>query len=171
MGALPIYKKSFFCSPYRTDGLGLAMTYEHGLVQCNVLVDNRFEGYEDVIHGGIVTGILDTMVWYSILLDGRKICMTRNIEMDFFRPVFCNRPYRAKSRYLGVDGKDVHAEGWIEDENGEICTRFTGLFREAKDLPFSAIVNRFDFSRSAPEIKDYLLSLIDEQEESAGKHL
>ena len=171
MGVLPIYKRSLFCSPNRADGLGLTMTYENGLVQCRVLVDNRFEGYEDVIHGGILTGILDTMIWYSILLDGRRICMTRNIDIDFFKPVLCNRPYGAKSRFLGVEGKDVHAEGWIEDENGEVCTRLTGMFREAKDVPLSTIVNRFDFSRAAPEIKDYLFALVEEQERRADKGL
>ncbi len=162
MGILPAYKNSFFCSPTRPDGLGLTMTYLDGIVRCDVLVDNRFEGYEDVIHGGIVMGILDTMMWYAILLETRKIAMTRTIEMDFYKPVLCNVVYPARAQFLKVEDRDIFASAWFEDANGEVCTSVTGLFREAKDLPLTSLIDRLDFARSDPEMVKHFLSLLKE---------
>jgi acyl-coenzyme A thioesterase PaaI-like protein len=159
-GRLPVYRDSFFCGTERPDGLELTMTYENRLVQCDVFVDTRFEGYTDVLHGGMVFGIMDVMIWYAIFMETRKICMTRKTETEFLKPVMCNIHYTAKARFLYIDERDVHAEAWIENENGEICAKVNALFREARDLPASDFINRFDFTITTPEIRDHFLSLL-----------
>jgi len=160
MDILPVYKKSFFCSPLREDGLKLTMVYENGYILCDVIVDNRYEGYEDIVHGGMVMGILDTMMWYAIFMATKKIAMTRHIDMDFFKPVMCNKLYKAKSNFLRIVERDIYAYASIEDENGELCAQVTGLFREAKDLPLQEFIDRLDFSLTPPEIKEYFMSIL-----------
>jgi acyl-coenzyme A thioesterase PaaI-like protein len=164
MDILPVYKHSFFCGRQRENGLMLKMSYDKGLVLCDVHVDNKFEGYRDVVHGGIVMGILDTMMWYAILMSEKKVCMTRHIDMDFLKPIFCNTLYKAKSEFLRVEGKDVYASALMEDLNGEVCMKLTGLFREAKDLTVSQVITRLDFSDASPGMKEYFLSLAGKDE-------
>lgn len=161
MNVLPVYKNSFFCGPTRIDGVGQTLTYEDGLVRCDLFVDRRFEGYAGVVHGGVVTGILDTMMWFSILLETGKVCMTRNINMDFHKPVLCNTRYKATSRFERIEEKDVFASAWIEDDAGEAYTKIAGLFREGKDVPIRSIIDRFDFSKTGPDLKARFLSLAD----------
>jgi len=57
-----------FCGLNRKDGLHLKILYEPELVYCQVNLDNRFEGFTNVLHGGIIFGILDVIIWYTIFM-------------------------------------------------------------------------------------------------------
>ena len=164
-GRLPAYRDSFFCSPDRPDGIQLAMTYEDHSVLCDVFVDNRFEGYTNVVHGGMVFGILDVMIWYAIFMETQKICMTRKTDTDFLKPVMCNAVYKAKARFLAIEGRDVLASAWIENEAGEVCAKVEAVFREARDIPVQDFMEKFDFSYASPEIKAHFLSCLGERAE------
>jgi uncharacterized protein (TIGR00369 family) len=161
MGVLPVYKESFFCGFTRPDGLQLEMVYENGVVFCKMDISNRFEGYTDVVHGGMLFGILDVIIWYAIFMETKKISMTRKTEMEFFKPVMCGLSYIAKGRFLNIEERDIFAEAWIEDHGGKIYAKVNALFREAKDISVSHFINKFDFSRTAPEIKEHFYSLLD----------
>jgi uncharacterized protein (TIGR00369 family) len=160
MGILPVYKDSFFCSPNRKDGLRLNMIYEKGTVYTDMFVDNRFEGYEDVVHGGIIFGILDVIMWWVTFMETKKICMTRKTEMDFFKPVMCNTQYKAKGELLRIEDRDIYASAWVEDSSGECYAKVTALFREGKDISIPAFIDRLDFTNTPPEIKEHFLSLL-----------
>ncbi len=159
-GRLPAYRDSFFCGTQRPEGLELAMTYEDHLVLCDINADKRFEGYKDVLHGGMIFGIMDVMIWYVIFMETKKICMTRKTESEFIMPVMCNTLYRAKARYLSTDDRDVHASAWIETVGGEVCARVNALFREAKDVPVDQFIDRFDFTIADPEVKKHFFSIL-----------
>lgn len=161
-GRLPAYNDSFFCSPDRPDGIQLTMTYEDHSVLCDVLVDTRFDGYRNVVHGGMIFGIMDVMIWYAIFMETRKICMTRKTDTEFLKPVMCNAVYKAKARFLSIEGRDVLAAAWIENDEKEVCTKVEAVFREAKDIPVDTFIERFDFSYTPPEIKAHFLSLLNE---------
>ena len=163
MSILPVYADSFFASKKRPDGIGLDVLYENGVVYTNMFVDTRFEGYKSVVHGGIVFGILDVIMWYTILLETRKICMTRKTEMEFLKPVLCNTMYRAQGKLIGVEDKDVLVSAWAEDDQGERYAEVKAVFREAKGLDVSEFVDSFDFSLTSPDIKEFFYSLIPEK--------
>lgn len=164
MGVLPVYRQSFFCGPDREDGLRLTMIYEDGMVYADMCVDNRFEGYEDIVHGGMIFGILDVIMWYIIFMETEKICMTRKTEMEFLKPVLCSTHYWAKGKVEHIEDRDIYASAWVEDEQGECYARVTALFREGKDIPVPAFIGRFDFSRSSPEIRKFFISLLERHE-------
>ncbi|HOD76620.1 MAG TPA: hypothetical protein PKJ17_11355, partial [Syntrophorhabdaceae bacterium] len=67
-GRLPAYKKSFFLSPERPDGLQLQIFHEDGIVYSDLFIDNRFEGYADVLQGGMIFGILDVIAFVPRIL-------------------------------------------------------------------------------------------------------
>ncbi len=160
-GRLPAYRQSFFMSPEREDGLQLQMFYQDGAVYCDLLVDTRFEGYSEVLHGGMIFGVLDVIIWYVIFMRSKKIAMTRKVDMEFFKPVMCNSSYRAKGELTKIEDKNIFATAWVEDAAGEVYARLNAIFREGKDFDVAAFIDRFDFSTTTPAIKDYFLSLLD----------
>ncbi len=164
MSILPVYPTSFFASEKRKDGMQLTIQYEDGIVYTNMNLDSRFEGYKGVVHGGMVFGVLDVLVWYSILLKTHKICMTRKTEMEFLKPVLCGIPYRAEARVVAVEDRDIIAFAWVQDEHGEHYAEVKAIFREAKGLNISDFVNSFDFSQTSPEIREFFYSLIPEND-------
>ncbi len=162
-GRLPVYKESFFLGPGRADGLQLQMFYEDGYVYSDFFVDNRFEGYRNVVHGGITFGVLDSLLWSIIFMEAKKIAMTRKVEMEFTKPIHCNTHYKALSKLLGMEGKDIRAVAWVEDSNGETYAKVEAVFREAKGINTAALLKRFDFSVTTPEMKEYFLSRAEEK--------
>ena len=161
-GTLPAYGQSFFLSPKRKDGLQLTMMYEDSCVYTDFFVDRRFEGYTNVVHGGMIFGVLDVILWYVILMETKKMAMTRKVEMEFFKPIMCGAHYRAQGKFIRTEKKDIHASAWVEDENGEVYARVNAIFREAKETDMAAILERLDFSTTAPELKEFFLSLAKE---------
>jgi acyl-coenzyme A thioesterase PaaI-like protein len=160
---LPTYKGSFFCDPDREDGLKLEMYHKDNIVYCDLSINNRFEGYKDVLHGGMIFGILDVIIWYAIFMETKKVCMTRHVEMEFLKPVMCNLPYIAKGKVKKVKDGDFHASARIEDSNGNIYAKVSAIFKESKDLPVKDLLKRMDFSRTSPDIKEYFMSLVETQ--------
>jgi len=159
MSLLPVYKSSFFVSPHRPDGLRLKMTYANGLVSTDMSIGTGFEGYEDVVHGGMLFGVLDVIMWYAIFLESGKVCMTRKTDMDFLKPVMCDTSYRAAGRLLSIEERDVWAEGWIDDKSGERCAQVKALFREAKIIDYKRFMASFDFTGVSDPIKERFISL------------
>lgn len=162
MNVLPIYRQSFFVSPDREDGLKLNMMYDNHAVYCDMVVDNRFEGYRDLVHGGMLYGILDVIIWYVIFMETKKVGMTRRTEMEYFKPVLCNIPYRAIGKFDRIEDRDIYATAWIEDRNGECYARVNALFKEGKDLSATDFLNNLDFRFTPPEIKAHFFSLLEE---------
>ena len=162
MTILPVYPNSLFASKKRPDGIGLDILYDNGVVYTNMLVDERFEGYRGVVHGGIVFSILDVLMWYTILLGTRRVCMTRKTEMEFLKPVLCNTMYRAEGKLVKVEDKDVFVSAWVQDDQGERYAEVNGLFRDARGPDIAAVIDSLDFSLTSPEMKAFFHSLIPE---------
>jgi len=160
---LPAYKNSFFCDPDRKDGLQLKMYHKDGTVYCRFNIANDFEGYRNVLHGGMIFGILDVIIWYIIFMETKKICMTRHVEMEFTKPVMCNSPYVAKGKVVKVKGRNFHAYAWVEDGNGDVCAKVNAVFRESKNLSAGDFIDKMDFSYSSPDMKSYFMSLLETQ--------
>ncbi len=153
MNVLPVYRNSFFSSRERSDGLGLAFRYRKGLVYTDMNIGTAYEGYDDLVHGGMLFGVLDVVMWYAIFLETRKICMTRKTDMEFLKPVGCGVTYRAQGKLVRVEDRDMWATAWIEDKQKERCAQVNALFKEAKHLDYGRFMSNFNFTGVSPEIR------------------
>jgi hypothetical protein len=161
MNILPVYKASFFLNQKRKDGLKLRMMYAGDHVCTDFQIGEQFISETDSVYNGILLGIMDVLMWYAIMMQTKKICMTKKIDIEFFVPISCNVPYRAKSKLLSYDEKDFHVTAWIEDSSGQVCTRVAAVFREGKGVNLKEIIYDFDFSETTPEIKELFNSFVE----------
>ncbi|MFL5646334.1 MAG: PaaI family thioesterase [Chloroflexota bacterium] len=108
----------FACGTLNAGGLGLDLHVEPGRSWVDLSLESRFEGWEGVIHGGILCTILDeVMAWALVGEDNWGV--TARMAVDFRRPVTVGTP--------------IHAEGWITrsrrrlaDTAGQIVDATTG---------------------------------------------
>ena len=108
----------FACGTLNSGGLGLALHVEPGRSWTELALDRRFEGWDGIIHGGILCTILDeVMAWALVGEDDWGV--TARMAVEFRRPV-------------GV-GVAIRAEGWITrsrrrivDTTGHILDAETG---------------------------------------------
>jgi acyl-coenzyme A thioesterase PaaI-like protein len=161
MNTLPNYKASFFLSQKRKDGLKLRVIYAGDHVYTDFQIGNRYCGETNSVYNGILFGIMDVLMWYAIMMQTKKICMTKKINMEFFEPIPCDTPFRAKSKLLNHDKKNFHVTSWIEDGNGRVYAKVTALFREGRGINIAEIIEDFDFSETTPEMKELFESFIE----------
>ncbi len=162
MNRLPVYKASFFLNQKRKDGVRIRVSYAENHVYSDFEITEQFIAETNSVYNGILFGIMDVLMWYAIMMETKKICMTKKVDVDFFEPIACNVPYRAKSKLLSHKGKDFHVAAWIEDTAGRICTKVTALFREGKGVDIAKVIRDFDFSETTPEMKKLFDSFIEQ---------
>lgn len=146
---LPKYEKCFFCGP-ATGGLALQLYYADERAICEFVAHERFQGYDGMLHGGIVTGILDEVMWWTLFVKTRVVSATSRIEVDFRRPVICGETYRAWAEIVETRSKNYQLSARIADDRDRICASGTGTFRKTKGFTLEDVVKVLDFRGVSP---------------------
>jgi uncharacterized protein (TIGR00369 family) len=109
----------FACGELNENGLHLALKFAPRRCYVELTIPDRFEGWEGLIHGGIVTTILDeVMAWALIEQDSWGV--TARMSVEFRRPVLVGQPIRA-------EGWIVESKRRIQRTAGRIVEAETGL--------------------------------------------
>jgi uncharacterized protein (TIGR00369 family) len=95
----------FACGELNEAGLHLKLNLEPGKCWTELELPRRFEGWEGIIHGGILCAILDeAMAWSLVASDNWGV--TARLSVDFRKPV--------------TVGQAIRAEGWITESRRRI---------------------------------------------------
>jgi uncharacterized protein (TIGR00369 family) len=95
----------FACGELNEVGLHLKLNLEPGRCWTELVLPRRFEGWEGIIHGGILCTILDeVMAWSLVSRDNWGV--TARMSIDFRKPV--------------TVGLAIRAEGWITESRRRI---------------------------------------------------
>lgn len=78
----------FGCSPSNAIGLELVFYYDGNEVFCNWEPHNNYEGYTNVVHGGIQATLMDEIAsWYIYsLLDTAGV--TKKLDVEYHKPLY-----------------------------------------------------------------------------------
>ncbi len=119
-GARSKHSNCFGCAPRNTNGLALSMNLldEDGLVSLFRLPE-RFESYPGVIHGGIVSTVLDEVMGNVIAVLDSKLCFTVTLRVKYLAPLHTNELYRCVARLTRrPDSDDRDLQGGRRDPSG-----------------------------------------------------
>ena len=122
--------RCFGCGPANPSGLHLEFLIEgDGTTVCLVTVPNAFEGHPGYLHGGIIATLLDEAMSKAVRARGLT-AMTRQIEIDYLRPVPSCVALRLEGRVLRDDGRKHWTEAKIQNADGKELAKAKGLFVE-----------------------------------------
>lgn len=125
---------------------------------CDFITDPSFQGFRGVLHGGIISGILDEIMWWAIFMQTDTLCATWKIDVEFRKTVLCGKAYRAIGKYQRVKLGNYHVSGSIEDDSGQVCATALAVFRELKDANKDDFFRSLDFSESSHQVESWLRS-------------
>ena len=97
----------FACGTLNTGGLHLDLHVDGERCWTDLEIPERFQGWDQIAHGGIVATILDEVMAWS-LVDADNWGLTARLSVAFKRPVPLGRP--------------IHAEGWITESRRRVVT-------------------------------------------------
>lgn len=122
----------FACGSANPQGLKLSFSYndESGEAISATVFSRHFQGWENMLHGGIISTVLDEIMVKAAAYKGFK-CVTAALNVEFKNPAFIDKPYIIKGKVIGTRGKIVFTEGIIQDaiaENKIIATSTGKLF-------------------------------------------
>lgn len=118
----------FGCGPASDVGLKLefSMTPEKEVV-CFAQISSQYEGPPGCIHGGIIATILDEAMSKANRANG-KVAMTRQMQVEYLRPVPSGTPIRIEGKLTRVEGRKLATEGRILNSAGAVLATATALF-------------------------------------------
>ena len=121
------YENCLVCGDKNEIGMNLPFTYDGEVAATEYTAESRFEGYKEVLHGGILTALLDEVMAKAIF--GKKILVaTVEIKVKFKKPVKTGQKIRLEGRYTGERGSLVFASSRAILPDGSLAAEAEGKF-------------------------------------------
>jgi acyl-coenzyme A thioesterase PaaI-like protein len=98
------YSQCFVCGEENESGLKVKFFYENGKVKAEYIASNKFQGYKDILHGGIISALLDEVMIKTVLAKG-VLAVTCEMSIEF------KQPRHRRGEKLLLEGEIVSARG------------------------------------------------------------
>ena len=133
----------FACGELNEHGLHLDLHASTDGCWTELSLEPRFQGWESVAHGGIVTTLLDEVMAWSVI--GRGTWgVTARLNVSFRRPVPLDRPIRAEGRVVEDRRRIFRTAGRVVDPStGEVLAEAEGTFVPAPPAQLEALRSRY----------------------------
>jgi uncharacterized protein (TIGR00369 family) len=111
----------FVCGSRNEAGLQLDIVSGDGEARAEFQPDARWEGYQGVVHGGVLSAVFDDLMFHAIYSVIKQLAVTTSLEVRFLLPArIGTRLYcRARVAEPGAHGyaRLVDVEGEIRDQD------------------------------------------------------
>lgn len=117
----------FACGELNEHGLQLKLHLGERQSWSDFVLDDRFEGWAGITHGGIIATILDeVMAWALVAEDNWGV--TARMSIDFKRPVPVGTLVRGEGWIVRSRRRLVDTAGQIVDSNGVVLARADAVY-------------------------------------------
>ncbi len=130
----------FVCGRNNKDGLHYKIERGGDRAILNCVVEEKYQSFDGVAHGGVVSLLIDEVLWYAFYFNG-LITVTKKLEINFLKPL--------------LTGENIRCEGWvvkpisegtyegraeISNSNGELISFARGKFVVKDELKDKILV-------------------------------
>jgi uncharacterized protein (TIGR00369 family) len=111
-------------------GLQMRFFTDGSAVCSHLRVPKHLCGWSNIVHGGVITAVLDEVMSWAAIHLLKRIALTQTISVEFLKPVQVGVELRAEGRILETNTKnDAFTEGVLFDARGEVCARSKAGFK------------------------------------------
>ncbi|MDP2646318.1 MAG: PaaI family thioesterase [Desulfobacterales bacterium] len=119
----------FGCSPKNPHGLKMKFYCSENTVHSWVTVPKNLCGWNQNIHGGIISTILDEVMGWAGIYFLKKITLTKKITVEFKKAAYVGDELKASASVVKINGKrEAVLEACIYNCKGELCAKADGTF-------------------------------------------
>jgi uncharacterized protein (TIGR00369 family) len=119
----------FVCGMNNPDGMRLKFILDEArqTFVCQFRLSKRYTGPPGHTHGGVIACILDDAMGKVNKLH-HVIALTREMTIEYLKPVPLHKPLRVEGRELSVQGRQHINTAEILNDKNEVLARSRGIF-------------------------------------------
>jgi uncharacterized protein (TIGR00369 family) len=117
----------FACGQANPKGLHLTFRFEGSDYVCDFTPEREYQGWTDILHGGIVSTVMDE-VMTRLLWEQGISAMTAELTVRLKRPAPVGRPMTARARLVSQRKRLYETEAELMLEDGTLAATATGKF-------------------------------------------
>lgn len=127
------YRHCFVCGMDNPIGLHLTYEFDNEEARAKITIDDVYGGYPGVVHGGIVTALLDEIMAKTIENLGIW-AVTAKLEVHFRRPTPVNTPLVLTGKMVKGKTRLFRTEARLTLEDGTPLAEATAVFAKNPEL-------------------------------------
>jgi uncharacterized protein (TIGR00369 family) len=132
----------FACGELNEHGLKLQLHLQERRSWTELVLEERFEGWAGVTHGGIIATILDeVMAWALVAEDNWGV--TARMTLDFKRPVAVGTKVRAEGWIVRNRRRLIDTAGQIVDADGNLLATGEAVYVAAGEERKRELMERY----------------------------
>jgi acyl-coenzyme A thioesterase PaaI-like protein len=125
------YPQCFVCGDKNPFGLNVDFYVKDDKVVAEYTAGSHFQGYKDILHGGILSALLDEVMIRAVLARG-ILSLTSEIKVRFKKLVKVGDRLFLEGGLVEDKGKMLLAEGKITNQDNEVVAWGEGKFFKAQ---------------------------------------
>jgi len=119
----------FGCGSSNPIGLKMEFFTDKQNVFSFVSVPSEMTGWDETVHGGILTTIIDEVMGWTVIHLLKKIGVTRSITVEFLKPVIAAEHLTVVGSLLEERSeRSIEISGDIYNSKDQLCARGVGTF-------------------------------------------
>ena len=135
----------FACGTLNTSGMGLVLHVEPRRAWTDLTLEERFEGWDGIAHGGILCAVLDEVMAWSLVAEDNW-GLTARMNVEFRKPVEVGRPIRAEGWITRTRRRIVDTAARIVDaETEQELATATGVYVAADEARKRELRERYAY--------------------------
>jgi uncharacterized protein (TIGR00369 family) len=99
----------FACGERNTRGLGLSFDWDGNVLRASFTPGKYHQGYKDVVHGGIISTVLDECMAQAVIKKTGRMAATADFHARFREPLMVGEETLTEARVEKVTRKIVEA--------------------------------------------------------------
>ena len=122
----------FACGRKNPTGLGMKVDYPDSQAQCRITLEQRFQGWAGIAHGGITATLMDEIMAHAVIrYVGQGV--TINANMRYRAPVPLDQELVVRGWVSDTNARRAKAEAQVElAEDGKVLAQAEAVFLLAK---------------------------------------
>lgn len=111
------YQNCFVCGKANPIGLKVEFQYnQEGCARADLVLTELFEGYPGVIHGGILSTLLDEVMAKAVIKSG-KIAFTARLNVTYRKPLAPQGTVHLEGQIVTAKTRTIQTRAKIFDDN------------------------------------------------------
>ena len=91
-------------------------------------VPDHLCGWSNLVHGGIISTMLDEAMGWAALVILKKLVVSKSIAVDFLKPILIGKEIRVEGNVSKINSeREAILQGCIYNDKSEMCARSSSL--------------------------------------------